>query len=353
MRAERFIADKIRFKGRASTAAAAISAMVVTVAVCVSAGFRTQIRRAVDAVLVYNPDGPVSVEAVEPSIDAEPLVLLPGMLRHAEQIEGVVFRGDTLVQGPNAVVSQGVARRMGLEEGSRFQAYFFNEGKVKARVFEVGAIVPDAVGSEFTVLASEAVLRRVALLDEGRYSALEVHTGAAGAVQHSRAKAALAAGPLLVQDVVGEAPAMYDWLAMIDANVLAILLLMIVVAGFNMITGLLIMVLRHVNTVGVLKALGMSDVQVAGVFLRVGSRAAAVGLGAGTLLGLALCFVQSRTHFLTLDPANYFLSYVPVDLPVGRLLASMAATWAVVTLLLAIPCKYISKIDPSKTIASE
>ena len=148
-------------------------------------------------------------------------------------------------------------------------------------------------------------------------------------------------------------PQLFDWLDLIDFNVYAILLLMTVVAGFNMISGLLILLFRHVSTIGTLKTLGMGNRAVAGVFLRVGARTAAIGMAAGNVLALLFCLIQGTTHWIQLNPENYFVSFVPVhvNLP-GILLADLAA-FAGILLLLLIPTLFISKVDPAKTVKAE
>ena len=145
----------------------------------------------------------------------------------------------------------------------------------------------------------------------------------------------------------------FSWLEVIDFNVLVILILMILVAGFNMISGLLILLFRNISTIGTLKSLGMTDRGVAGVFLRISAKIVGKGMLIGNAAALLLCLVQSITHVLKLDPANYYVSYVPVDIEVLKILACDALAFAVILLLMLIPCLFISRIDPSLTSKTE
>ena len=146
---------------------------------------------------------------------------------------------------------------------------------------------------------------------------------------------------------------LFDWLNLIDFNVGAILILMTIVAGFNMISGLLILLFRNISTIGTLKALGMTDKGIAGVFLRVSSRIVLIGMAAGNALALLFCLIQGSTHLIRLNPENYFVSFVPVKVDLLSVLAADAAASAAIMLLLLIPSMFISKVDPSETVKSE
>lgn len=142
----------------------------------------------------------------------------------------------------------------------------------------------------------------------------------------------------------------FDWLDLIDGNVRVILLLMILVAGFNMISGLLIFLFRNISTIGTLKALGMNDRDISAVFMRVGTRTVAMGMAIGNVAAFAFCLLQDRTHLLKLNAANYFLSFVPVEMNVPGILAADAIAFAAILLLLRLPCLFISKVDPAQTV---
>ena len=143
---------------------------------------------------------------------------------------------------------------------------------------------------------------------------------------------------------------LFDWLDLIDFNVLIILVLMTVVAGFNMISSLLILLFENISTIGLLKSLGMTDRAISKVFL---SRAAVLvlkGMAIGNSLAFLFCIIQDRTHLLKLDPANYFVSFVPVDVNLPMILCADVISFAVIMLLLLIPTLFVSKVDPARTV---
>ena len=125
---------------------------------------------------------------------------------------------------------------------------------------------------------------------------------------------------------------------------------MIIVAGFNMISGLLIMLFENISTIGLLKAIGMTDRAISKVFLSSAAVLVAKGMVAGNLLAVLFCIVQGTTHLLKLDPENYFVSYVPVHLDFLPVLIADIVAFAAILLLLLIPTLFISKVDPAETV---
>ena len=117
--------------------------------------------------------------------------------------------------------------------------------------------------------------------------------------------------------------------------------------------GLLILLFRNVSTIGILKTLGMGDRAIARVFLRVGARTVAIGMAAGNLLALLFCLVQGTTHWIKLNPENYFVSFVPVQVNLPAILLADAAAFAGILLLLLIPTLFISRVDPAKTVKAD
>ena len=155
---------------------------------------------------------------------------------------------------------------------------------------------------------------------------------------------------LVSVSAVSRYPQVFGWLSLIDFNVFFILLLMIIVAGFNMISGLLIMLFENISTIGLLKAIGMTDRAISKVFLSSAAVLVAKGMVAGNLLAVLFCIVQGTTHLLKLDPENYFVSYVPVHLDFLPVLIADIVAFAAILLLLLIPTLFISKVDPAETV---
>ena len=155
---------------------------------------------------------------------------------------------------------------------------------------------------------------------------------------------------LIATSAVSRYPQIFSWLSLIDFNVFFILVLMTIVAGFNMISGLLIMLFENISTIGLLKSLGMTDMSISKVFLSSSAVLVLKGMAVGNAAGMLFCLIQGTTHLLKLDPENYFVSYVPVHLDLAAILAADAAAFAVIMLLLMIPSLFISKVDPAQTV---
>lgn len=363
--------------------AIAISFLVIIIAVAISSGFRKQLRDGVammsgdvsitGADLNYagedNPiDGFHGLDSLIRGLDGVdtviPAVYRAGIVRNGTDICGALFKG-TPSGGDSLRVSvpSGLASKLGLSVGDPLTAYYIGE-RVKARRFTVDSIYDDilGLGDNFVVMAGLEDMQRLNSWSEDQVSAIEVlledgYTGnsAMEAKADEIGFMVLSASPdsysaPVALSAVRRYPQIFSWLDLIDRNVLVILILMTIVAGFNMISGLLILLFRNISTIGTLKALGMTDRSIAEIFLRVSSNLVLRGMLYGNALALIFCMVQGTTHLISLNPENYFVSFVPVHVnPVLVILADLAA-YLVIMLLLLIPSLFVSRVDPAKTV---
>ena len=156
--------------------------------------------------------------------------------------------------------------------------------------------------------------------------------------------------PLFIHSVKKIYPHLFDWLAVLDLNVVMILALMMIVAGFNMISSLLILLFRKISMIGVLKSLGMCDGALTRVFLIRSARVVGKGLLWGDLVALALCLIQKFGHVFTLDPANYFVKYVPIQLDWGAFLLLNLVSAVVILAVLSLSAVFIARVSPARTL---
>jgi len=145
-------------------------------------------------------------------------------------------------------------------------------------------------------------------------------------------------------------PQIFDWLNFQDVNVIIIIFLMLIVAGFNMISGLLILILEKTNMIGVLKALGSEDSIIRKIFLYQAAYLIGKGLLWGNLIGIGLAYIQLKTGILTLDASSYYIKTVPVNLQLSHILLLNAGTMAAIIIMLLVPSNLISRITPVKAI---
>jgi len=153
-----------------------------------------------------------------------------------------------------------------------------------------------------------------------------------------------------VRNIRERYPQIFDWLNFQDLNVVIIILLMLLVAGFNMISGLLILILEKTNMIGVLKALGSDDVTIRRVFLYQAAYLISKGLFWGNLIGIGLAVIQLKTGLVTLDPSSYYIKTVPVNLDAIHIVLLNAGTMIAIIFMLLVPSNLISRITPVKAI---
>ena len=362
MNAGRFIASGIKFKGNLTVIAIAVSFLVIIVSLSVSAGFRNEIRDSLGEsygdVLVPSSCSIPMLDSVEGVTDVSPVVFKAGIVKSGIHIRGVQFKGVASSDSSALQVDipASFASSMNFKKGDRMTAYFVGE-KVKARNFTVREIFEDKVsgGGAVTLTTSIKDLQRIEGLSNEEYSALEVQLDrnlrSRATLRQKAAEISLISG-LYSTSLPDRFPQLFDWLDLIDVNVVAILVLMIIVAGFNMISGLLIHLFRNISTIGTLKTLGMSNAGIGQVFILTASNVVLKGMIAGNAAALLFCIIQDRTHILKLNPDNYFLSFVPVSVNVPAILLTDAIAYLAIMLMLLLPALFISGVDPAKTVRS-
>ncbi len=392
MDASFFIARRLRFKGKVVMVSIAVSFLVMILAVSISSGFRREIRSGLSRISgdvqimqpgmnLLDENSPIEndaaylpyVERVAGSGHVVPVAYRAGIVKNGENIHGVLLKGipaqDSHLYGvafPDSVsvpvvIPSRLAEISGIWAGDRMLTYFVGEN-VKARQFNVVSVYDAMVEADdkLVVYADLSDIQRVNGWTENEVSTMEIMLGGEGESEIGRLCGEVGMlinlyssdedEAVIAVSSVSRYPQLFDWLDLIDFNVLFILLLMTIVAGFNMISGLLIMLFENISTIGLLKSLGMKDRAISKVFLSSSAVLVGKGMAWGNGLAVAFCLIQDMTHVLKLDPENYFVSYVPVNLDHGMILAADLAAFAVIMLLLLIPCLFISKVDPAETV---
>lgn len=384
MDASFFIAGRLRFKGNIAMICIAVSFLVMIIAVSVSSGFRHAIRSGLSdisgdiritppALSVLDESLPIEadaayrpyIEEVEGVSEIRPVVYKAGIVKSGDNIQGVLFKGmendDTVSLAVS--VPKRLAEIAGLKTGDRMLTYFVGES-VKARQFTVTSVYDALVEADdkLVVYADISDLQRVNGWNASEVSCLEILLEDDMRNESDIESANDRIGTLInayssddeesviASSSVSSYPQLFDWLSLIDFNVLLILILMTIVAGFNMISGLLIMLFENISTIGLLKSLGMTDRAISKVFLSSSAILVAKGMLAGNALAILFCIIQDTTKVLRLNPENYFVSFVPVKLDFGMILTADILAFVLIMLLLLIPCLFISKVDPADTV---
>ena len=147
--------------------------------------------------------------------------------------------------------------------------------------------------------------------------------------------------------------AIFEWISIFDKNIYAIIGIMILVAGINMITALLVLILERTQMIGILKALGSNNWSIRKVFLYNATYLIVLGLIWGNVIGLGLLFTQKYFGLFPLDPSVYYVSQAPVYLNLGHIVALNIGTFILCLLMLLVPSYIITKISPVKAIRFE
>jgi lipoprotein-releasing system permease protein len=145
-------------------------------------------------------------------------------------------------------------------------------------------------------------------------------------------------------------PTVFDWIQLFDNNVWFIIGIMILIAGINMITALLVLILERVQMIGILKALGSGNSSIRKIFLYNATYLILKGLFWGNTIGLSLFGLQYFFEIITLNPETYYVATMPVHISIGAILALNIGTLVLCFLMLVIPSYIITKINPSKSI---
>ena len=259
---------------------------------------------------------------------------------------------------PPIVLPSHVARRMNYKVGDAVRIYFFGE-KMRVRVFELQAIY-ESTGLELSpALCPISSLQRLNHWDENTYSRLIIMLqdpdAAYPTLEHLIST--LQARP----DLIGEEnyglnlgqelqPELFNWLAFLDTNVYALLSLMVLVGGFAMITGLIIIVLDKSKQIGILKALGATNRQLRQTFLQIAARLILRGIFWGNTIALVLSLAQRQFKIIKLNPANYFTDSVPIHFDLPLWVAINVGTLIVILLMVLVPASLVSRIHPAESM---
>ena len=388
---------------RVALAGMVVGVMVMILTICIVVGFKQTVTQKVAGfgahiqVVSFDNNNTYDLQPIPVSdslltklgqyphvVAAAPFVTKPGMLKTDSAFHGMVLKGTdywaffahNLVAGelpaePNQVLlSRAVASELQLEVGDPVFAYFVDENDVRARRFSISGIYETGFSQfdELFVVAPLETAQRlltVSLPAEGEepyYSGVEILVDDTRYLDETADRIYFATVNHLdedgynvyyVQTLQEQNPAVFAWLDLLDMNVVVIIILMLLVAGFNIVSGLIILILDGVQLIGTLKALGATNRFIRRIFLTQAALLIGKGVLYGNIIGFALAAIQYYTHLIPLDAATYYVSYVPIAFPWGWLLALNIMTIILSLLILLLPSMIIAKISPAKVMHYE
>jgi lipoprotein-releasing system permease protein len=381
----------------------ALGLAVMIVSVAVVTGFKTEIRDKVigfgSHIQIVNYDSNNSYETKpipenQPFIadvkripgvtGIQPFATKPGMIKTEEYIQGIVFKGvepeynwdffkKNLLEGRlpaindsvrvnEIILSQQVSNLLKLKIDDSAILYFINEEETNPRILQLNVCgIYRTSLEEFDNLFIVGDIKQVQRLNDWQADEIsgfeitisdfnkieEIEQEVRNMVINYREENSAI---LRTSSITREYPQIFDWLAITDMNVWIILLLLSLVAGFNMISGLLVLILERSAMIGVLKAMGSPTWSIRKVFLYLSVFLTGRGMLWGNIFGITVILVQKFFHIIKLDPIMYYVDVVPINFSLMHILLLNVASIAVTTLMLLVPSYIISKISPEKTI---
>lgn len=379
-----------------AVAAVAISIAVMLLAVAVVKGYQLQITNKITGfsndIQITRLDFNNSFEtnpvyrdtALEKHIKADsrirfvqPFAIKAGIIKTDEEFEGIVLKGITpefnwefigqsLVNGTvftpgestasnSIVISASTAGKLNVRKGQDIIVYFIQEdGSLpRARKFNITGIYNTGF-ADLDALYGLIDLKHIQKLN--KWSETQISGYEISLNEYKNLDAVsndlLMAVPyhLQVKPITQIYPQLFDWLALLDLNVLVIIILMVVVACINMSTALLILIVERSNMIGMLKAMGSNNRLVQRIFLFMAGRLIVRGLLFGNGIGLLICITQYYWGWIKLNQEDYFLSTVPISISAFDFLWINAGAFAVCLIVMLLPVRFVVKISPVKTI---
>ncbi len=274
-------------------------------------------------------------------------------------VEGNLFKVTDSVKTNKVLISKYISDLLELKVDDSFIMYFIQDPP-RVRKFSVSGVYETSLEDfdKIFILADIGHIQKLNNWDDNQVSGFEITIDNFKNVQIKSWEAQNIIGyeltengsRLRVQSIIDKYPQIFDWLNLQDLNVWIILTLIFLVAGFNMVSSLLILILERTNMIGILKALGTRNWSIRKVFLYQSAYLIIKGLFWGNLIGIGLCLIQYQFGIIKLDRASYYLSEVPINLNLLIISGLNTGTLLLTLLMLIIPSYLISRISPVKTI---
>ena len=379
----------------------ALSVAVMIIAVAITTGFKEEIGRKATGfsadIQITNLDGSHSLYNMSPISANQPFInelkaipevrhiqqfcIKPGIMKSVDEIQAIVLKGvdrnfewdffrrnlveGSILQLPDSVasneiiLSKHVANLLQLKLGDPVIVFFIQETPRPRRltlsgIYNTGLVELDKVYA----LVDMRHIQKISDWTSNQISGFEIFIHDFDRIEQVTNKVFDLAGfrvaedgsSLNVQNIRDLYSQIFDWLKLQDTTIAIIILLMILVAGFNMISGLLIIILERTSIIGVLKALGANSRLIRKIFLYVSAFFVGKGLLWGNIIALILCWLQWKFGILTLDQESYFLDKAPISLHLWQLFLINIGAAAAILIMLILPSAIISKISPETTI---
>ncbi|MBR5813530.1 MAG: ABC transporter permease [Bacteroidaceae bacterium] len=376
-----------------------VGAIIMIASICIIVGFKQQIREKVfgfgghiQLISYSNESGETPITAdeellrelrgIEGITAVQQQVQKTGIIVGEKEYEGVAIKGigsdydrsfiaSHIIEGVlpefsdtasgEIVISKLLSDRIGAKLGDRINIYFLDKG-IKARKLTIAGIYSTHLSEFDTAMAFTDIYTTRSINDweSDKASAIEISIADYSLLEQIRddiCDVALSATQrnnemMMVPTIEELNPSIFAWLNVLDQTVWMILILVIAIAAFTMVSGLLIIILEKSNLIGVLKAIGAKNVSIRRVFIYYASFIIGKGLIIGNIIGIALCVVQQQFKIVSINPEMYYMDRVPIEFT-WLIVPMNIIMFAVSVAALVLPSMIISKIEPTKAIKFE
>lgn len=382
-------------------AAIAIGIVVMLIAIATGLGLQKKVREKVVAfnghITINNYDTNESNESIVPistdqkfypqfnSVEGikhiQGIATKFGIIRTEIDFEGIVLKGvgndydwsylkGFLVEGElpvyegklsnDVVISSYLANRLNFKLGDRFQTVF-SKGSIEELPFQRSFKIVGIFNSGFQdidknfMIGDLSHIQRMNKWEKNEVGNFEVYLDDFSQLLEKEQQIRdNTPSNLDTQTIEEKFSTTFEWIKIFDNNTYGIIAIMIIVAGINMITALLVLILERTQMIGILKALGSSNWSIRKVFLYNATYLIGLGLFWGNIIGLSLLFTQQQFGLLKFpNPEQYYVSIIPVHIGLDYIILLNLGTFIACFLMLLIPSIIISKISPIKAIRFE
>ena len=383
---------------RVALAGMIVGVLVMILTICVIVGFKQTITQKIAGfgahiqVVSFDNNNTYDMQPIEvddsllcqlqsyPYVQAvAPFITKPGMIKTDSAFHGIVLKGTdywdffaanivegTIPQTPQEVIiSQSVLNRLNLQIGGTVNAYFVSEtADVRARRWKIVGVYQTGFEQfdQLFIIAPMETASRLQGWEEKTYSGVEILLSDVSHLDEVADEMYFEVvnkvdengyNIYYIQTLHQQNPAVFAWLDLLDMNVIVIIILMLLVAGFNIISGLIILIMESVRLIGTLKALGADNHFVRRIFLTQAALLVGKGVVWGNIIGFAIAAIQYFGHIIPLDPITYYVSYVPITFAWGWIILLNVLTIALSMLILLLPSMIITRISPAKVMHFE
>lgn len=389
---------------RVAVAAVALSIAVMLAAIAIVLGFKREIR---DKVIGFNSH--ITLYAIPADPEDSNLITLtptlraildtkeyitdyslqasiPAILKTSDNFKGVYLKslqGDALHRfisanleegeipdysrpdsGSRIMISRRAADQLHLKAGDKIDTYFMS-GSIRVRRLEIAGIFNSHFDNydNLFIYGNLPLIQNLGEISQSQGTSLSITTddfdriGESSADLSETLNEALASGLVYkyyrVDNALNQGAGYFQWLALLDTNVIVVLVLMTIVACATLISGMLIIILDKKSFIGLVRSMGATVKNVRKIFIYMAIRIAITGLLIGNVLMLLLLWIQDKWHLLPLDPEAYYIDFVPVEIDWTAVIILNIATVAIIYLCLILPSWFAARISPAETMRYE